>query len=96
MKVRIDVLKAPWPAGAKPGDVVEIDAITPAFSGKCEPVDDATEAAVAFAKPQAEEVDPLAVLKAEAVALGVKVDGRWSEARLAEEIAKAKEGAKAE
>lgn len=56
MKVRIDVLKAPWPEGAKVGDVVEIDSITPAFLGKCERVGD----------------DEKPTLKAEAKRLGDK------------------------
>lgn len=37
-----------------------------------------------------EEDNGLAALQEEAKALGVKVDGRWSEDRLREEIAKAK------
>lgn len=55
MKVRINVLKAPWPEGAKVGDVVELDSITPAFLGKCEQVGDDEKATVAFkaeAKPR--------------------------------------------
>lgn len=63
MKVRIDVLKAPWPEGARVGDVVEVQSITPAFAGKCSQVGDDVEATVAFALPDA---DPLADSKAEA------------------------------
>lgn len=39
MKARITQLKAPWPEGAKVGDVVELDAAAvPAWAvGKCEP-----------------------------------------------------------
>lgn len=39
MKVKITHLKAPWPAGAKPGDVVEIEGDSvPAWAvGKCVP-----------------------------------------------------------
>lgn len=37
-----------------------------------------------------DEGEDLAALEAEAKALGVKVDGRWSEDRLREEIAKVK------
>lgn len=115
MKVRINVLKAPWPAGAVVGDVVEVASITPAFLGKCEQVSDDAPATVAFQtaaeaeaaakeKAEAEAAAKLkaeqdakaaaeaeaAALKAEAEALGIKVDGRWSPARVAEEIAKAK------
>lgn len=50
MKVRIDVLKAPWPSGAKVGDVVEVDHISPAFVGKCSEVSDDTEANISFNK----------------------------------------------
>lgn len=52
MKVRIDVLKAPWPCGAKVGDVVEVDHISPAFVGKCYVVSDDEEATVSFVKPE--------------------------------------------
>ena len=42
MKVTITHLKAPWPAGAKPGDVVELDAVeVPGWAlGKCTPAAD--------------------------------------------------------
>ena len=42
MKVTITHLKAPWPAGAKPGDVVELDvAEVPGWAlGKCAPAAD--------------------------------------------------------
>lgn len=56
MKVRIDVLKAPWPSGAKVGDVVEVEQITPAFVGKCSQVGDDEEVTVSFEKPEAEFV----------------------------------------
>lgn len=48
MKVRIDVLKAPWPTGAKVGDVVELDAITSAFAGKCTEVGDDVDVTIEF------------------------------------------------
>lgn len=49
MKVRIEVLKAPWPAGAKVGDVVEIagDRIPTSLAGKCIKVADDTPATIA-------------------------------------------------
>lgn len=55
MKVRIEVLKAPWPAGAKVGDVVEIagDRIPTSLAGKCVKVEDDTPATIAY--PKAEE-----------------------------------------
>lgn len=54
MKVKIEVLKAPWPAGAKAGDVVEIagDRIPASLIGKCASVSD--EAPVTIAYPAAE------------------------------------------
>ena len=73
MKVRIDVLKAPWPCWAKVGDVVEVDHISPAFVGKCSQVSDDEEATVSFAKPEfvtqiAEGVDATSQEVAEALA----------------------------
>lgn len=50
MKVRIDVLKAPWPAGAKVGDVLVVEHISPAFVGKCSEVSEDTEVTVSFDK----------------------------------------------
>lgn len=60
MKVTITHLKAPWPAGAKPGDVVELQgsAIPGWALGKCKPAaDDAkvTAKAEAAAKPAKKE-----------------------------------------
>jgi hypothetical protein len=46
MKVVITNLKAPWPAGARLGDVVEVgDAVPGCLVGKCKPADQAAEAA---------------------------------------------------
>lgn len=56
MKVRIDVLKAPWPAGAKVGDVVEVAQISHAFVGKCSQVGDDEDVTVSFEKPEPEFV----------------------------------------
>lgn len=56
MKVRIDVLKAPWPAGAKVGDVVVVEHISPAFVGKCSEVSDDTEVTISFDKAEPEFV----------------------------------------
>ena len=52
MKVRIDVLKAPWPAGAKVGDVIEVERISPAFVGKCSPVSDDEPVTASFAETE--------------------------------------------
>ncbi len=56
MKVRIDVLKAPWPCGAKVGDVVEVDHVSPAFVGKCSQVSDDEVVTVSFENPEPEFV----------------------------------------
>lgn len=55
MKVRIEFLKAPWPEGAKVGQVVEISGdVIPAWAaGKCVKVDDDTPVTIAY--PKAEE-----------------------------------------
>jgi hypothetical protein len=46
MKVIITILKAPWPAGARLGDVVEVgDTLPGCLVGKCRPADPAMEAA---------------------------------------------------
>ena len=48
MKLKITVLKAPWPKGAKVGDVVELPRIPGWALGKCEEAPDSAEATVAF------------------------------------------------
>ena len=55
MKVTITHLKAPWPAGAKPGDVVELDvAEVPGWAlGKCAPAADDAPVTIT-AEPDAE------------------------------------------
>jgi hypothetical protein len=146
MKVTITHLKAPWPAGAKPGDVVELqgfDSMPGWAVGKCVEAPDGAAAAHVHAKPEpvpepeqpksdaellaearaeiarqgaelaevramveqmqdpavvtanqaAREkaaADAKAALLAEAKELGVKLDGRWSDERLADEVAKAR------
>ncbi len=54
----ITVLKAPWPSGAKPGDVIELDAVPAWAAGKCAPADEGAEATVAFEQPAAEGEAP--------------------------------------
>lgn len=148
MKVVITHLKAPWPAGAAVGDIIELVGFhgeLPGWAeGKCTPAADDAEAsqvlervapAILEAPPKpaavllAEAEAKLAALSAELAeaqatiaklqgpseeqaaieaqaaaekaeaeqkaahtaklqAAGVKVDGRWSVARLAEEVAK--------
>lgn len=57
MRVKIEVLKAPWPVGAKVGDVVEIagDRIPASLIGKCAGVSD--DAPVTAAYPVAESAE---------------------------------------
>jgi len=98
MKVQITHLKAPWPHGGKVGDIVEVGSGQvgiPAWAlGKCQPMPDDAKVTVEIAAAEpAVEAEPAATgddLRAQAEALGIKVDGRWSEQRLAEEIEKAK------
>lgn len=40
MKLTITHLKAPWPAGAKVGDVIDLPAVPSWAAGKCVPADD--------------------------------------------------------
>lgn len=82
MKVRITHLKAPWPVGAAVGDVLDLAAVPVWAVGKCEVLD---ASAPVFVTQVTEEVS----LKDQAKAIGIKVDGRWSDERIAEEIAKA-------
>lgn len=52
MKVTITHLKAPWPAGARIGDVVDVGASLPGcFAGKCKPVADDAEASHEYDPP---------------------------------------------
>ena len=90
MKLTITHLKAPWPTGAVVGDVIELVAVPVWALGKCAPADDsanvtvgAVQAAPATQEPSIED------LRAQAAALGLKVDGRWSRERLIAEIEKA-------
>lgn len=54
MKLQITVLKAPWPKGAKVGDIVEMKHVPGWALGKCAEVPESTEATIDF--DQAEEV----------------------------------------
>lgn len=95
MKLTITHLKAPWPAGAVVGGVIELASVPAWAVGKCVPAAD--DAAVTVGgtlinegtMPAAASEPSIDDLRAQAAALGLKVDGRWSRERLADEIAKA-------
>lgn len=96
MKLTITHLKAPWPAGAVVGDVIELASVPAWAVGKCAPADDGASVTVGGTlideggMPSAAESEPsIDDLRAQAAALGLKVDGRWSVDRLASEIEKA-------
>lgn len=92
MKLTITHLKAPWPAGAVVGDVIELASVPDWAVGKCAPADDSATVTVGAvqAAPADEKQEPsIDDLREQAKALGIKVDGRWSADRLAAEIQKA-------
>ena len=91
MKLTITHLKAPWPAGAVVGGVIELASVPAWAVGKCEPAKDdaAVTVGAKLAVAAAESESSIDDLRAQAAALGMKVDGRWSRDRLADEIAKA-------
>lgn len=96
MKLTITHLKAPWPAGAVVGDVIELASVPTWAVGKCAPADDSAtvtvgvvQAAPAAQVVQAKQEPSIDDLREQAKALGIKVDGRWSVDRLAAEIQKA-------
>ena len=92
MKLTITHLKAPWPAGAVVGDVIELASVPTWAVGKCAPADDSaavTVGAVQAAPAVATQEPSIDDLREQAKALGIRVDGRWSADRLAAEIQKA-------
>lgn len=92
MKLTITHLKAPWPAGAVVGDVIELASVPTWAVGKCAPADDSATVTVGVvqAAPAVAKQEPsIDDLREQAKALGIKVDGRWSRERLAAEIRKA-------
>ena len=96
MKLTITHLKAPWPAGAVVGGVIELASVPAWAVGKCVPAADDASVTVGGTlinegtMPSAVAFEPsIDDLRAQAAALGLKVDGRWSRERLADEIAKA-------
>lgn len=96
MLYRITFLKAPWPEGAKVGDVIELDRVPAWALGKCEPAGDDAVATIVVTKPG--EVPPAGdspaddreAMEAEAKALGVGFNARTSDETLAARIAEAK------
>ena len=91
MKLTITHLKAPWPAGAVVGGVIELASVPAWAVGKCIQAADDAEVTVGVkpATTEAESEPSIDDLRAQAAALGLRVDGRWSRERLADEIAKA-------
>lgn len=92
MKLTITHLKAPWPAGAVVGDVIELASVPDWAVGKCAPADDSATVTVGVvqAAPAVAKQEPsIDDLREQAKTLGIKVDGRWSRERLAAEIEKA-------
>lgn len=99
-KHTITHLKAPWPSGAKVGDVIELASVPAWALGKCSPADDDAEVTVSLAPvefvanvPPAEGEEPAGreALEAEAKALGVSFNARTSDETLAARIAEAKQ-----
>lgn len=96
MLYRITFLKAPWPEGAKVGDVIELDHVPAWALGKCEPAGDDAVATIVATKPG--EVPPAggaeapdrAAMEAEAKALDVSFNARTGDETLAARIAEAK------
>ena len=91
MKLTITHLKAPWPQGAVVGGVIELASVPAWAVGKCVPAADdaAVTVGVKPAVAAAESEPSIDDLRAQAAALGMKVDGRWSRERLLAEIEKA-------
>lgn len=104
MKYQITHLKAPWPAGAGVGDVIDMDDLPAWALGKATPAPEGAKVTVSFKKadpatagsnPNAERAAAeakTAALAAEASQLGIKVDGLADE-QIEAEIAKAKKAA---
>lgn len=92
MKLTITHLKAPWPQGAVVGGVIELASVPAWAVGKCVPAADDAVVTVGMkpAEATAESEPSIDDLRAQAAALGLKVDGRWSRERLLAEIEKAK------
>lgn len=91
MKVRITHLKAPWPAGAAIGSVVEVpgEAIPAWAAGKCQDAGDGAEAEFTWEAPasveQAAPVPTLPPGAQEAIDVAVKAATEPLQAQLAEQ-----------
>lgn len=90
MKVTVTHLKAPWPQGCVPGDVVDLAGDTiPAWAvGKCTPAQDDAQAAYSLAAPAVEPaapaVDPaLAAAEAQAAQEKAAIEARAAKGRTA-------------
>jgi hypothetical protein len=59
MKHVITFLKAPWPLGARVGDVIELDSVPAWALGKCSPAADDAEVTVPFAPALVVNVPPV-------------------------------------
>lgn len=55
MKVQITHMKAPWPEGAKPGDVIEVPQVPAWAIGKCIQVGDDVEVTLTAQKAEQED-----------------------------------------
>lgn len=90
-KVTITHMKAPWPEGAKVGDVVAFDGEVPTWAvGKCTPAADDAEAVNVEARSGGGVAPDRAALEAEATALGVRFRRNVSDEMLAALVAEAK------
>lgn len=64
MKLTITHLKAPWPSGAKVGDVIELPAVPGWAAGKCRQADDDAQATISAGEPVADGADAAKAPKA--------------------------------
>jgi hypothetical protein len=94
VKVTVTHLKAPWPTGCVPGDVVDLcaDAIPAWAAGKCVPADDEAPAAHSLAPATALVVNPeqpdgasaeMQAIEAQAVQEKAAIEARAGKARAA-------------
>lgn len=67
MKLTITHLKAPWPAGAVVGDVIELASVPAWAVGKCAPADDDATVTTSFHQEEAEAEPAPKPTKAKAV-----------------------------
>jgi hypothetical protein len=60
MLFRITALKAPWPAGAQVGDIIDLGSVPEWAAGKCAAAPDAGAATVAFPSSDKAQAAPAA------------------------------------